>query len=96
MVSTTQPTQFGNAVFVHDLDVKELDAAMMAIGYKHVDESIFGGSRATFLTAERYYLHSVFGLATLKNQLLETVGLSAQFHLQGIVLAQQLDILWHD
>jgi len=89
---TTQPTQFGLAVYVHDIDLKLLDVAMERIGYTVASAEM---GAIMWLHADRYYYHPVFGFACLKGGVIEAVGSAAQKHLQMIVIKQDSEIIWH-
>lgn len=91
---TTQPTQFGNAVYVHDLNVDLLDSEMIKIGYAVMPDDV---AKTMWVRCERCYVHHDrnIGIATLNGNMLETVGHTAQMHLQQIVSNQEFEIIWH-
>ena len=86
----TQPTRFGIAVYIKNLDIQKLDIEMAKYGYKQINMP-----SDYYPLADRYYHHPIFGMAMLKQDLLVTTTPQAQRHIQQLVMNQDIEWIWH-
>lgn len=87
----TQITQFGNAVWIKNLDIIALDNEMAKYGYAILTSLPKDWS----IRADRYYYHKQFGMALLRDNVLEATGIEAQRYLQQLVDNQDIEWIWH-
>lgn len=87
----TQKTQFGNAVWIKNLNIEMLDILMAKYGY----EILPSLPKDSHLRIDRYYYHKQFGMALLRDNVLEATGIEAQRYLQQLVDNQDIEWIWH-